>query len=325
MKKKALITGITGQDGAYLADFLLGKGYEVYGMLARRVNQSYDNLDFLGITNKVKYVQGDVTDLASVQNCVKGVRPDELYNLAAMSFVGLSWQEPIYTANVDGLGALHILESVRNYAPNCRVYQASTSEMYGNNWNENLMQDEKTSFRPRSPYGCAKLFAHHSVINYRESYGIFGTSGILFNHESPLRGKEFVTRKISDGVARIHKGLQDRIELGNLDARRDWGYAGDFVKAMWLMTQQKEPSEYVVATGETWSIRDFLDRAFAYVGINDWEPYIYINPDYIRPAEVPHLKGDATKAKKELGWEPEMSFDTLVETMVAADLVRYND
>lgn len=325
MKKRALITGITGQDGAYLAKFLLSKNYDVYGMLPRRVNQSYSNLDFLQITSKIKYVSGDITDLCSVQNCVKSVRPTELYNLAAMSFVGSSWQQPVYTAEVNGIGVLNILESVRNHAPECRVYQASTSEMYGNNWNEDLTQNEETPFRPRSPYGSAKLFAHHTMINYRESYGIYAACGILFNHESPIRGKEFVTRKITDGVARVKKGIDKRIELGNLDARRDWGFAGDYVKAMWMMLQEPagKSNEYVIATGETWSIREFLDRAFSAVGINSWEDYVYINPDFIRPAEVPHLKGDPTKANTKLGWKPETSFDTLVADMVRADMIRY--
>ncbi len=323
MKKRALITGITGQDGAYLAKLLLSKGYEVYGFASRRVNQSYANLDYLGITNQVQIIFGDITDQSSINHAVKTARPHEVYNLAAMSFVGLSWQEPIHTAQVDGMGALYLLESLRSFAPNAKMYQASTSEMYGNNWEEDFTQNEKTSFRPRSPYGSAKVFAHHSVVNYRESYDLFACCGILFNHESPIRGLEFVTRKITDGVAKIKLGLADKIELGNLDARRDWGFAGDYVEAMWMMLQQEIADDYVIATGETWSIRELLDRAFGYVGINDWSEYITQNPDFMRPAEVPHLKGNPTKAKEKLGWTPKTSFDDLVNMMMKADLERH--
>lgn len=325
MKKRALITGITGQDGAYLAQFLLEKGYEVYGFASRRVNQSYSNLDYLKITNKVKIIFGDITDQSSINHAVKTSRPHEVYNLAAMSFVGLSWQEPIHTANVDALGPLYMLESVKTHAPNAKLYQASTSEMYGNNWEDNLTQNELTAFRPRSPYGSAKVFAHHSVVNYRESYDMFACCGILFNHESPIRGKEFVTRKITDGVAKIKHGLARRIELGNLDSRRDWGFAGDYVKAMWMMLQQDNPDDFVIATGETWSIEDMLNRAFGEVGINDWSDLVVQNPDFMRPAEVPHLKGDPTKAKEVMGWEPTTSFDELVSMMVNADMKRYSN
>ena len=323
MKKRALITGITGQDGAYLAQFLLGLKYEVYGFASRRVNQTYENLDYLKITNKIKIIFGDITDPSSVNNAVKTSRPHEVYNLAAMSFVGLSWQEPIHTANVDGIGALYLLEAVKNYAPDARVYQASTSEMYGNNWEDDFSQNELTPFRPRSPYGSAKVFAHNTMINYRESFGIRTSCGILFNHESPIRGKEFVTRKITDGVAQIKMGLSDHIELGNLEPKRDWGFAGDYVKAMWMMLQ-KEPDDFVIATGKTWSIRDFLDRAFGSIGINDWSKYIKQNPDFMRPAEVPNLLGDSKKAKEKLDWESETTFDELIHMMVKADIERYS-
>lgn len=322
MKKRALITGITGQDGAYLAKFLLDKDYEVYGFASRRVNQSYSNLDYFGITNNINIVFGDITDQSSINHAVKTSRPHEVYNLAAMSFVGLSWQEPIHTAQVDGMGPLYLLESIRNFAPNAKMYQASTSEMYGNNWEADFTQNENTTFRPRSPYGSAKVFAHHSTVNYRESYDLFACCGILFNHESPIRGLEFVTRKITDGVARIKHGLSDRIELGNLDARRDWGFAGDYVEAMWMMLQQETPDDYVIATGKTWSIRDLLTLAFEYADIKDWDRYIVQNPKFMRPAEVPHLKGDPSKAKNDLGWEPKTSFQDLVSMMVKEDINR---
>jgi len=322
MKKRALITGITGQDGAYLAKFLLDKDYEVYGFASRRVNQSYSNLDYFGITNDINIVFGDITDQSSINHAVKTSRPHEVYNLAAMSFVGLSWQEPIHTAQVDGMGPLYLLESIRNFAPNAKMYQASTSEMYGNNWEADFTQNENTTFRPRSPYGSAKVFAHHSTVNYRESYDLFACCGILFNHESPIRGLEFVTRKITDGVARIKHGLSDRIELGNLDSRRDWGFAGDYVEAMWMMLQQETPDDYVIATGNTWSIRDLLTLAFEYADIKDWDRYIVQNPKFMRPAEVPHLKGDPSKAKNDLGWEPKTSFQDLVSMMVKEDISR---
>jgi len=323
MKKRALITGITGQDGAYLAQFLLGFKYEIYGFASRRVNQSYENLDYLKITDKIKIIFGDITDPSSVNNAIKTSRPHEVYNLAAMSFVGLSWQEPIHTANANGLGILYLLEAVKNYAPDARVYQASTSEMYGNNWEDDFSQNELTPFRPRSPYGSAKVFAHNTMINYRESFGIRTSCGILFNHESPIRGKEFVTRKITDGVAQIKMGLKDHIELGNLEPKRDWGFAGDYVKAMWMMLQ-KDPDDFVIATGKTWSIRELLDRAFGAIGVNDWSKYIKQNPDFMRPAEVPNLLGDSKKAKEKLNWESETTFDELIHMMVKADIERYN-
>jgi len=321
----ALITGITGQDGAYLAKLLLSKDYEVYGFASRRVNQTYENLDYLGITDQVKIIFGDMTDHSSILHAIKKSKPDEIYNLAAMSFVGLSWQEPIHTANVDAMGPLYLLEAVRAYCPEAKIYQASTSEMFGNNWEDDMTQNELTAFRPRSPYGSAKVFAHNTMVNYRESFGLHTSCGILFNHESPIRGKEFVTRKITDGIARIHYGLQDSIELGNLDARRDWGFAGDYVEAMWMMLQT-EPDDYVIATGNTWTINEFIEIAFKYIGINNPLEYGYIkqNPKFMRPAEVPNLLGDPTKANKKLGWKAKTSFEDLVNMMMEADMERYD-
>jgi len=324
MKKRALVTGITGQDGAYLAKLLLEKDYEVYGFASRRVNQNYSNTDYLGITGKINFVHGDVTDISSVNHAIKVSRPHELYNLAAMSFVGLSWQEPIHTANVDAMGPLYIMESLRQHSPDTKFYQASTSEMYGNSYEENHTQNELTPMRPRSPYGFSKVFAHNAVVNYRDSYSLYATSGILFNHESPIRGKEFVTRKITDGVARIKAGLQDTIELGNLDPRRDWGFAGDYVEAMWLMMQQDTPEDYVISTGKTWSIKELCNAAFSAAGIDNWEDKIVTNPAFVRPAELYYLKGDSTKAKEKLGWEPSVSFEELITMMVQADLERYS-
>lgn len=320
----ALITGITGQDGAYLAKLLLSKGYKVYGFASRRVNQTYENLDYLGITDQVKIIFGDMTDHSSILHAIKISNPDEIYNLAAMSFVGLSWQEPIHTANVDALGPLYLLEAVLTYCPEAKIYQASTSEMFGNNWEDDMTQNELTAFRPRSPYGSAKVFAHNTMVNYRESFGLHTSCGILFNHESPIRGKEFVTRKITDGIARIHYGLQDSIELGNLDAKRDWGYAGDYVEAMWMMLQT-EPDDYVIATGNTWTIREFIEIAFKYIGVTNPIEYGYIkqNPKFMRPAEVPNLLGDPTKANEKLGWKAKTSFEDLVNMMMEADMERY--
>jgi len=322
MKKRALVTGISGQDGAYLAKFLLSKDYEVYGFATRRVNQSFDNLDWLGITDQISIIYGDITDPSSITNAIIESKPDEIYNLAAMSFVGYSWKEPIHTANVDGLGPLYLLEAVRINSPHSKVYQASTSEMYGNNWEDDLTQNELTNFRPRSPYGSAKVFAHNTMVNYRESFGIHTSCGILFNHESPIRGVEFVTRKITDGIAQIKNGLTDYITLGNLDTRRDWGFAGDYVEAMWMMLQT-DPDDYVIATGETHSLEEFLNISFARIGINDWSNYVKSDKRFMRPAEVPHLLGDPTKANAKLGWKKTTSFENLVTMMIDADLERY--
>ena len=322
MQKIALVTGITGQDGAYISDLLLKNNYKVYGFIPRRVNQSYENLSYLNILDKLSFVFGDLTDPSSINNAIKTIRPDEVYNLGAMSFVGHSWVQPIYTTEVNALGTLHFLEAIKNFSPETSFYQASTSEMYGNNWDEDLYQRESTNFRPRSPYGTAKVFAHNTAVNYRESYGLNVCCGILFNHESPLRGLEFVTRKVTDAVAKIYLGKQQHVELGNLDAKRDWGFAGDYVKAMHQMTSQKLNDDFVVATGTLYSIDDLLRVSFGAVNIEDYSKYVKVNPDFIRPAEVPYLRGDYSKAKEKLGWEPETSFESMVCEMVSADLLR---
>lgn len=319
--KKALITGITGQDGAYLAKFLLNKGYEVFGLVRRTVNRNFENLEYLGIENAVNCLDGDLVDEASLINAVKRIYPDEVYNLAAQSFVGTSWDQPIVTCEINGLGALKLLNAIKICCPTAKFYQASTSEMFGN-VQTNGIQDEKTPFHPRSPYAISKLFAYWLTVNYRESNNMFCSNGILFNHESPIRGKEFVSRKITDGVARLKLGLAKEIRLGNLDSRRDWGFAGDYVEAMWLMLQQKNPDDFIISTGETHSVRDFLDLAFKRVGINDWAPYVKIDSKYKRPAELFTLQGKNDKARKVLGWEPKASFNELVEMMVEADLKR---
>ncbi len=319
MARKALITGITGQDGAYLSKFLLDKGYEVYGLLARRSSPTTWRLQFLGVLDKVTLVDGDLTDIASIIRALNIAEPDEVYNLGAQSFVATSWAQPLLTANATGLGALHILEAIRQVRPQAKFYQASTSEMFGKI--QEPRQSEKTPFYPRSPYGVSKLFAHWMTINYRESFGIFGCCGILFNHESPLRGIEFVTRKVTDAVARIKLGAQKDLHLGNIDARRDWGFAGDYVEAMWAMLQQPEPDTYVVATGRTTTVRDMCRIAFAHVGL-DYEKYVVIDPKFYRPAEVDLLLGNPAKAKAKLGWEAKTSLESLITMMVDADLKR---
>jgi GDPmannose 4,6-dehydratase len=316
---KALITGITGQDGSFLAELLAGKGYDVAGMVRGQNNPKVE-----AIAQRVpslEFVEGDLGDMASLVSVLEMVQPDEVYNLGAVSFVGLSFKQPEHTANITGVGVLRMLEAIRMVGGDnnpMRFYQASSSEMFGRV--RETPQDEMTPFHPRSPYGVAKVFGHYMTLNYRESYDMYAASGILFNHESERRGIEFVTRKISNAVARISLGLQDHIMLGNLDAKRDWGYAGEYCEAMWLMLQQDEPDDYVVATGETHSVREFLDLAFRRVGIDDWEPYVRQDPRFMRPAEVDLLIGDASKAKEKLGWEPRMSFADLVNTMVDSDL-----
>lgn len=320
MAKKALITGVTGQDGAYLAQHLLNLGYDVYGLLARRSSPTTWRLEYLGILDKVKLVEGDLTDMSACLRAVNAVKPDEVYNLGAQSFVSTSWEQPILTAQATGLGALNILEAIRQVYPAARFYQASTSEMFGG-MPEYPVQSETTPFHPRSPYGVAKLFAHWSTINYRESFNIFGACGILFNHESPLRGIEFVTRKVTDAVARIKLGKQRDLHLGNIDAKRDWGFAGDYVKAMHLMLQQDEPDTFVVATGRTTTVRDMCRIAFEHVGLN-YEDYVVIDPEFYRPAEVDRLMGDASKAREKLGWKAETSLEELITMMVDADLKR---
>ncbi len=319
MSKKALITGITGQDGAYLAKLLLEKGYEVSGLIARRSTPTTWRLEYLGVQNQVNLIEGDLTDISSIIRAINVSKPDEVYNLGAQSFVATSWEQPLLTADATGLGALNVLEAIRQVRPEARFYQASTSEMFGK-VQENI-QSETTPFYPRSPYGVSKLFAHWMTINYRESFNIFGCSGILFNHESPLRGIEFVTRKVTDGVARIKHGLQDKLALGNIDAKRDWGFSGDYVEAMWMMLQQDAPDDYVVATGRTTTVRDMCRIAFDHVGLN-YEDYVVQDPRFYRPAEVDLLLGNPAKAKAKLGWEAKTSLEELITMMVEADMKR---
>ena len=315
--RRALITGITGQDGSYLAELLLDEGYEVYGMVRRA---STENLERIGhLAERVTLVQADLLDQFSLVSALQEAEPAEVYNLAAQSFVPTSWRQPVLTAEFTAVGVTRMLEAIRAVDPAIRFYQASSSEMFGKA--QEVPQSETTPFHPRSPYGVAKVYGHFITVNYRESYGLFAVSGILFNHESPRRGIEFVTRKVSDGVARIKLGLADQLRLGNLDARRDWGFAGDYVKGMWLMLQRDEPADYVIATGVEHSVRDFVEAAFAHVGL-DPERYVVVDPDLMRPAEVDHLVGDASRGRRELGWEPRVSFRELVEMMVDADLAR---
>ena len=313
---RALITGVNGMDGSHLADFLLQKGYIVYGMERRT---SYPNrLNSKHLENKITFLNGDLTDQNSLLRVIKESKPDEIYHLAAQSFVGESWNTPEQTGDVTGLGTLRMLEAIREYGEEIKFYQASTSEMFGR-MVENPAK-ETTPFYPRSPYGVAKLYGHWITKNYRESYDMFNVSGILFNHESERRGIEFVTRKISDGVARIYCGLQDKIILGNLDSKRDWGYAPDYVESMWLMLQQDKPDDYVIATGKAHTIREFLDRAFKHIGIVDWDVYVGKDERFMRPAEVDVLRGDSTKAKEVLGWTPKTSFEQMVSKMVSNDI-----
>ena len=319
MSKRALITGITGQDGSYLAKLLLEKGYEVFGLHARRASDTCWRLRYLDVLDKVTLLEGDLTDVASLLRALQDSEPTEVYNLGAQSFVATSWVQPLLTSQVTGVGAINMLEALRLSKIPARFYQASTSEMFGKV--QQPVQSEQTPFYPRSPYGVAKLFAHWSTVNYRESYGMHASSGILFNHESPLRGIEFVTRKVTDAVARIHKGTQKELRLGNIDVQRDWGFAGDYVKAMWLMLQQDTPDDFVVATGVTTTVREMCRIAFEHVGL-DYEKYIVIDPKFYRPAEVEILLGDPSKARKILGWTAETSLETLITGMVDADIER---
>ncbi|MAH44347.1 GDP-mannose 4,6-dehydratase [Candidatus Pacearchaeota archaeon] len=314
--KRALITGINGQDGSYLADFLLTKGYEIYGMERRTSRKNRINTAHL--EDKITFINGDLADQNSLFRTIKEADPDEIYNLGAMSFVGESWNTPETTGNIDGLGVLRMLEAIREFGKPIKFYQASTSEMFGRV--TETPQIETTRFYPRSPYGVSKLYGHWITKNYRESYDIFACSGILFNHESERRGKEFVTRKITDGVAKIYLGMQDHIALGNLDAKRDWGYAPDYVEAMWMMLQHDVPDDYVIATGKSYSIKRFLTKAFNCVGIADWERYVVQDPRFLRPAEVDVLIGDCSKANRVLGWKTKVSFDEMVSRMVANDI-----
>jgi len=319
--KTALITGITGQDGAYLAELLLSKGYRVVGLARRSSHSGIDDhrLRWLGIADQVEIVDGNLRDLSGIIRTVMDVKPDEIYNLAAQSFVKTSWQQPILTAEITGIGVLNMLEALRIAAPRAHFYQASSSEMYG--LIQQPQQSETTPFYPRSPYAVAKLFGHWSTVNYRESFGLHASSGILFNHESPLRGIEFVTRKVTDGAARIKLGLARELRMGNMDAKRDWGHAKDYVRAMWLMLQQDRPDDYVVATGRTVTVRDMVEIAFRHLGLN---PADHIVPDqrFMRPAEVDILLGNPSKAKAKLGWEPQISLEEMIVEMVDADLAR---
>lgn len=318
-EKTALITGITGQDGAYLAQLLLSKGYRVYGVHARRSTDTLWRLRHLDIENDVELLAGDLTDVSSLVRAMETSKASEVYNLAAQSFVGSSWEQPSLTAQVTGIGVLNLLEAVRMVNNEARFYQASTSEMFG--LIQEPMQSESTPFYPRSPYGVAKLYGHWITVNYRESFNMHASSGILFNHESPLRGIEFVTRKVTDGVARIKHGLQKKLRLGNIDTKRDWGYAGDYVQAMWMMLQQNHADDYVIATGMTTTVRDMCDIAFSHVGLN-YEDYIVIDPQFYRPAEVDVLLGNPAKAFERLGWRAKTSLQELVTMMVDVDMVR---
>jgi len=321
MTKRALITGVTGQDGAYLAQLLLDEGYEVHGVVRRSSHSGVDDhrLRWLGVVDSLRLHDGDLGDLSSLVRIVQETKPDEIYNLAAQSFVASSWRQPILTANITGVGVANMLEAMRIAAPQARFYQASSSEMYG--LIQQPMQNEKTPFYPRSPYAVAKLFGHWITVNYRESFGMHASSGILFNHESPLRGEEFVTRKVTTGVARIKLGLATELRLGNIDAKRDWGHARDYVRAMWLMLQQEKPDDYVVATGVTTTVRDMCRIAFDHVGL-DMEKHLVIDPAFYRPAEVEVLLGDSAKARAKLGWAPKIALTELIREMVEADLER---
>jgi len=320
MPKKALITGITGQDGSYLAEFLLGKGYEVYGMVRRTSTVRYERIQH--IQNQLRIIQGDMGDLSSLITAISSVEPDEVYNLAAQSFVPTSWNQPVFTGDITGLGVTRLLEALRTVNPAIRFYQASSSEMFGKV--REVPQKETTPFHPRSPYGVAKVYGHWITINYRESYDLFTCSGILFNHESPRRGLEFVTRKVTYHAAKIKLELGNEVRIGNLDSKRDWGFAGDYVRAMWLMLQQDEPDDFVIATGATHSVERLLEVAFAHVGLN-WRDYAVQDQRFMRPAEVDLLVGDPAKAKRKLGWAPEVGFEELIGMMVEADLKKLRD
>jgi GDPmannose 4,6-dehydratase len=316
-RRRALITGITGQDGSYLAELLLDEGYEVFGMVRRASTENLERIEH--VLDRITLVQADLLDQFSLVAAIEEAGPSEVYNLAAQSFVPTSWRQPVLTAEFTAVGVTRMLEAIKTVDPEIRFYQASSSEMFGKV--REVPQSETTPFYPRSPYGVAKAYGHFITVNYRESYGLFAVSGILFNHESPRRGLEFVTRKISDGVARIKVGMATQLRLGNLDAKRDWGFAGDYVRAMWLMLQREEPSDYVIATGKEHSVQEFVDRAFQHAGLDPAE-HVVTDSALTRPAEVDHLVGDASKAQRELGWEPAVTFEGLVEMMVAADVDR---
>ncbi len=316
--KKAFITGITGQDGSYLAEFLLDKGYRVYGMTRRTSTQNFARIQHIIHNENLELVSGDLVDQHSITYALQEIQPDEIYNLAAQSFVKASWSQPVLTGEFTAIGVTRVLDAMKLVCPQAKFYQASSSEMFGKV--QEVPQNENTPFYPRSPYGVAKVYGHWITVNYRESFDMFAVSGILFNHESPRRGLEFVTRKIANAVARIKLGRQQFVELGNLDAKRDWGYAKDYVEAMWLMLQQEEPEDYVIATGETHSVREFLDLSCQAAGLDNWENYYRHNPEFDRPAEVDLLVGDATKAKEKFGWQPKVTFEELVSLMVEAEI-----
>lgn len=315
MAKNALVTGITGQDGSYLAELLLEKGYKVYGLRRRTSTPMMDNIEH--IKNEIEFLEGDLLDQGSLVNAIQISNPDEVYNLAAQSFVGTSWDQPSLTGQITGIGVTNLLEAVRSKKPEAKFYQASSSEMFGKV--VETPQKETTPFYPRSPYGVAKVYGHWITVNYRESYDLYACSGILFNHESPRRGIEFVTRKVTTAAARIKLGLQNELRMGNLDAKRDWGFAGDYVKAMWLMLQQDNPDDFVISTGETHTVQELVEIAFGHVGLN-WQDYVVIDPKFVRPAEVDLLLGDCSKAKEKLGWKLEVGFEDLVKMMVESDL-----
>lgn len=319
MSKKALITGITGQDGSYLTELLLAKEYEVYGMVPRFATDPYENIQHL--LPKIKILTGDLDDSSSLVRIMQTIQPDEVYNLGAQTFVKASWEIPELTADITGVGVVRLLEAIRNCCPTARFYQASSSEMFGKV--VETPQTETTPFYPRSPYGVAKVYGHWITVNYRESYNLFACSGILFNHESPRRGREFVTRKIAEGAARIKAGLEKELRMGNMDAQRDWGFAGDYVEAMWLMLQQDKPDDFVVGTGETHSVKEFAQLAFDHVGL-DWEKYVVQDEEFMRPAEVDRLQSNPAKARQILGWKPKTSFPELVKMMVEAEVARVN-
>ena len=314
-QKKALVTGLTGQDGSYMAELLLQEGYQVFGLVRRSSHDALERVRHLA--GKVKLVDGDLADSSSLDAAIRDVQPDEVYNLAAQSFVAASWKQPIMTADITGIGVARLLEAIRKFKADAKFYQASSSEMYGKV--QAVPQREDTPFYPRSPYGVAKVYGHYITVNYRESYGMFACSGICFNHESPRRGLEFVTRKITNAVARIKAGLDTEVRLGNLDAKRDWGFAGDYVRMMWMMLQQPKPDDFVIATGETHTVHEFVEIAFDEAGL-DWKKHVVVDPAFFRPAEVDLLLGDPAKAKKVLGWEPKVSFEELVRMMVRSDL-----
>jgi GDPmannose 4,6-dehydratase len=312
---RALITGVTGQDGSYLAEFLLEKGYEVYGIVRRTSLEKYDRLE--SVADRIHFVEGDLTDQGSLDVALQSVQPDEVYNLAAQSYVAVSWNQPSFTADVTGVGVLRVLEAIRRHAPRAKFLQASSSEMFGKVTGQS--QNEDTPFHPRSPYAVAKVFGHYITVNYRESYGLFAASCIAFNHESSRRGTEFVTRKVTQQVARIKLGLADKLKMGNLDVKRDWGFAGDYVRAMWMILQQPAAGDFVIATGQPNSVRDLLEIAFSHVGLN-WKNHVEMDPAFLRPAEVEYLCGDPSKARRVLGWQPRVAFRELIEMMVQSDL-----